>query len=162
MSTKQPKQRRRSKPTVFPIAQPITVHVTQQDIDNSERCSRTRCMLAVAIARRHAVLEAAGAFKGRPPGRIRVTAAGVTVAIDRYRFTSRLPQEAVRALCDYDAGRAVKPFVFRLQFNDPPRKITPVDPARMEQIQVARRMKIAERIALGLPGEVIRHGRFVI
>lgn len=94
-------------------------------------------------------------------GRVRVSAAGVSIAKGGYRHYYKVPHPAARLVRDFDAGRPVKPISFNLLIADR-RKIQPIDDARKKQVNEARRTATATLAALGEKPKRYPKGRYGI
>ena len=82
----------------------LTVHVTQEDIDNGERQSCSRCPVARAIARALQVSET------------RVTVASRIAVFDQRVAPLTTPRKVMSFITAFDGERPVEPFSFDLQF----------------------------------------------
>jgi hypothetical protein len=129
----------------------IRLRMEQCDIDTAICNSRQHCAIAQTIYRQLNI----------PIGRVRVTAAGVSIAQGNHRHHYQHPESAARVVRDMDAHKPVKPIPFSLHRSHI-RPITPVDDARKNQINKARREKIASLTALGLKPKTYSKGRYAL
>lgn len=127
----------------------ISLHMIEDDIASAVCKSRRFCAIACTIYRELKT----------PIGRVRVSGAGASIAVDEYRHYYKVPHQAARLVRDFDLGKPVSPIPFQLRFAYR-RKITPVDPARRAQINKNRREAAAVRAVLGEKAKTYTRGRY--
>ena len=129
----------------------ITLHMSMADIETAICRSRQHCAIAQTIYRQ----------LREPIGRVRVTAAGVTIAKLDHRYYYKSPESAVRLVRDFDEGKPVQPIVFSLHLAHV-RPITPVDEEHKNQVNKARRERTAALAALGQKPKTYTKGRYAV
>ena len=129
----------------------MTLHMQQDDIDSAIICSRQHCAIAQTIYRELKV----------SIGRVRVTAAGVSIAKDDHRYLYKQPESAARLVRDFDDHKPVKPIIFSLHLALV-RPITPVDPEQKSRINKNRRERDAALAALGQKPKKYARGRYAV
>jgi len=127
------------------------LHMIDNDIAGAICNSRSQCAIALNIYREVDV----------PVGRVRVATSGVSIAKDGYRYYYKVPNRACRLVCDFDAGKPVKPIIFALRYTHRT-KIRPVPEDRKEQVNVARRLRVQALAELGQKPKGYPKGRYGI
>lgn len=98
----------------------VTIEVTQEDIDNGQKCSTSLCPIALASARCFAN---AGVMDTRLSDAPMVSVKSICMWHKGENWTKtfmaiKLPQEASTFITDFDKGKEVVPFSFTLTFED--------------------------------------------